>query len=115
MYRCSYTNADPDMQIQSKMDSNLTARELASRHPYPRIRLLHSNPQTTPPLVPKHSSLQIRRSTLVSSDDKTSDEDDECYASLWDFVNSTESELTVVQDTEETAAKAHEGGEIGTP
>jgi len=63
----------------------------------------------------RSSSLQIGRSTLVSSEDKTSDEDDECYASLWDFVNSTESELTVVQDTEETAAKAHEGGEIGTP
>lgn len=86
--------ADPDMCIKQVRKNSETARDIASRHPDPRVRNLLLTARITPQKGPTESSLQIRRSILNSREAFAIDElqsselphEHSHQATMWDFL-----------------------------
>ncbi|KAH4108539.1 hypothetical protein HBI25_177660 [Parastagonospora nodorum] len=96
--------ADPDVHQNVRLEA-VTARQLARRHPDPRVRLMFSTAETRPTAKIKAAKLQIGHSltppTTYNSDDDPWSPDpfsETRYATLWDFLKSPNTDSSTTED-----------------
>jgi hypothetical protein len=105
--------ADPDLNSNARLGSG-TARQLACRHPDPRVRLMFSKAGTKPTAKTKAANLQIGHS-LAPSTTHNSDDDpwspdplgETRYATLWDFLKSPNTGSPNMEDEDTRKGVVH--------
>jgi ankyrin repeat protein len=109
-------DADPDMCMeQGRCRPSITTRNLASRHPDPRIRNLLSRAKPAPTITQKGSTPPLERSILDSSEDETYEflegqyPASSQYAVLWDFLDKPNTNSSILQDHEKAKYYGNEG------